>query len=100
MITKMHSVSTNPSQPAVVNPHFTPDEVNELVAKISGIYTSLEYIIMKDGMKLHDSSKANMRRSQAEIQKIRLKLLDSLQDKTEDSLRNVENPSFALKKSY
>lgn len=49
-----------------------------MITQVGTVYTSLEYVIMKDGMKLSDNCKANMRRAQAYIQKLRLKLMDAI----------------------
>lgn len=78
---KMHSINVHHSISPAVYANFSLDQVIEMVTKVSVVYTSLEYVVMKDGTKLCDASKANMRRAQADIQRIRLKLLDSLEEK-------------------
>ena len=75
------SQSNDTSHQHNVYAHLHLDEVIEMVTQVSIVYTSLEYIIMKEGMKLSDSSRINMRRAQADIQKLRLKLLDALDTK-------------------
>lgn len=51
---------------------FTTIVTNEYIETLRHLYTSLEFIISNDGKNLSDAGKANVRRAQAAIQKMKL----------------------------
>lgn len=63
----------------ISNPNI-PDDLSgvqyEIIMIVSHLYTALEHISRHDAKYLTDAGRANIRRTQSEIQKLRLKLLD------------------------
>ena len=51
---------------------FNTIAANDYKDTLSNLYTNLEFIISKDGLNLSDGGKANLRRAQSSIQKIKL----------------------------
>jgi PAS domain S-box-containing protein len=64
---------------------FTAITGNDLKEPLKKVYTSLEMIVMNDGARLSDSSKAGLRRMQASLNRVKLLLDDILAISTASS---------------